>query len=195
MAGLKDFYDSAAVNIDVGNQLARLNEQAQANSMNALQKGWEAGRLGTDVNANNARMASLRADGQMQEADALAAQNAALAERQAMYAPRVGQVEDIRGLSDFGSWAATQIGQGSASMMDPMVAAAGATAAGNAPLARCARPAGKAGGRRWGAPAPRPPRAPEAPRIQPPRRARPGITAAPGGQGLAALSDRPRAVL
>ena len=47
----------------------------------------------------------------------------------------------------------------------------------------------------WGAPAPRPPRAPEAPRIQPPRRARPGITAAPGCQGLAALSDRPRAAL
>ena len=56
-----------------------------------------------------------------------------LERRQALYAPEVGKVEDIRGLGDALSWAGTQVGQGAASMADPAALGAAGTALGKLP--------------------------------------------------------------
>lgn len=100
----------------------------EASGMSSLRRGYEAGRIGTDINALAAQEASLRraaeaGDAQaLAQADALRSNITGLQQRQGMYAPQVGRLEDIHGLSDAGSWAAGQIGQGVASMQDPLAA-------------------------------------------------------------------------
>lgn len=105
-------------------------EAVDAQQMGALRRGYNAGRIGTDVNAALDDEASYRAQGREQEATAAAQRAAELQRRQAMYAPDVGRVEDIRGVGGALSWAGTQIGQGAASMQDPALIAAGGQAVG-----------------------------------------------------------------
>lgn len=109
----------------------------QLDGMSSLRRGYEAGRIGTDINAAAAQEASLRraaeaGDAQaLAEAEALRANIGGLQQRQAMYAPEVSRVEDInwnpgRALS----WAAGQVGQGAASMQDPVAVGAALQGAG-----------------------------------------------------------------
>ena len=111
-------------------------EAVAASEMGSLRRGYEAGRIGTDVNANNADIASMRNAGRMQEADALAQQNLALQQRQAMYAPEIARVEDVGSkqgyLRDGVSWFGTQLGQMGASAQDPVALTAAGTAIGKA---------------------------------------------------------------
>lgn len=105
-------------------------EAVDAQQMGSLRRGYNAGRIGTDVNAALDDEASYRAQGREQEATAAAQRAAELQRRQAMYAPDVGRVEDIQGLGDAVSWAGAQMGQGAASMQDPALIAAGGQAVG-----------------------------------------------------------------
>lgn len=111
-------------------------EAVAASEMGSLRRGYEAGRIGTDINANNADIASMRNAGRMQEADALAQQNLALQQRQAMYAPEIARVEDVGSkqgyLRDGASWFGTQLGQMAASAQDPVALTAAGTAVGKA---------------------------------------------------------------
>lgn len=63
---------------NTGDDQARLiAEQAAAENMGSLRRGYEAGRIGTDINANLIDEASLRSAGRAAEADALAVQTRA----------------------------------------------------------------------------------------------------------------------
>lgn len=101
-----------------------------ASGMSSLRRGYESGRIGADINAAAAQEASLRRAAEagdvqaLAEAETLRSGIGALQQRQGVYAPRVGRVEDIDGLGNFGSWAAGQVGQGAASMQDPMIVGA-----------------------------------------------------------------------
>lgn len=101
-------------------------EAFTASGMSSLRRGYEAGRIGTDINAAAAQEASLRRAAEagdvqaLAEAEALRANIGNLQQRQAMYAPQIGRVEDIGGVGDALSWAAGQVGQGAASMQDPL---------------------------------------------------------------------------
>lgn len=101
-----------------------------AANMGSLRRGYESGRIGTDVNANLARESSLRAAGEAAAADALRAQTEGLQRRASIYAPAVQRVEDITGIGSGASWLAGQVGSGAASMQDPVLASAALSAAG-----------------------------------------------------------------
>ena len=117
-------------------QPANLREAADAQDMWAPTRAYEAGRLATDINANNADIARLRANNRAQEADVLERQNQALAQRQAVYAPDIARVEDIGSkngyLRDGLSWFGSQLGNAAASAQDPLALAAAGTAVGKA---------------------------------------------------------------
>ena len=97
----------------------------EVSGMNSLSRGWEAGRIGNEANSLSAKELNLRASGDIAGADAMRKQIAGLQLRQGMYAPKVGRVEDIHGIGDAGSWVAGQVGQGAASMVDPIAVSAG----------------------------------------------------------------------
>ncbi len=126
MADLRNSFD---VNVTNG-QLPQLQEEATANGMGALRRGWNAGQLGSEANYLAAQELGLRNEGRHAEADILRNKIAALQQRQQLYAPQVGRVEDIGGVGDAADWAATQVGQGAASMTDPLAISAGVGAAG-----------------------------------------------------------------
>ena len=96
----------------------------QASGMTSLRRGYEAGRVGTDLNAALAAEASARASGDLAAAEEAAQAQQRLGLRQQLYTPEVARVEDVNSLGSAGSWAATQIGQGVASMQDPVALAA-----------------------------------------------------------------------
>lgn len=126
-------------------------EAVDAAGMWAPRRAYEAGRIGTDINANLIDEAALRAGGRAQEADALARRTQALQQRQALYAPDIARVEEIgtkHGLLRDGlSWFGSQVGQGVASMQDPVALAAAGTALGRVPgpIGKIAPVAGAAG--------------------------------------------------
>lgn len=97
--------------------------EIEAARPNSLRGGWGAGRIGTERNALTIDEAAARANGDIQRADSLRAQNEALGQAQARVAPTIGRVEDINGVGDALSWAAGQVGQGAASMVEPLAAA------------------------------------------------------------------------
>lgn len=100
-------------------------EALDASGMNSLQRGWAAGRIGNDANSLSAEELNLRASGDVAGADALRRQITALQLRQGAFAPQIGRVEDVNSLGDVGSYVAGQVGQGGASMVDPMAVSAG----------------------------------------------------------------------
>lgn len=117
MSDLRDpFFDPNTVSLDE-------MEQLQTSGMGSLRRGWESGRIGTERNALGIDELAARNAGDLQRAEGLRTQNEALGRRQALYAPEVGRVEDIDGIGSFGSWAAGQVGQGVASMAEPVAAA------------------------------------------------------------------------
>lgn len=152
MAGLRDSFD---VRVDDG-QANLIAEQARAADMGSLAKAYAGGRVGTEINAALAEQASARAaatDVSLARANELDGTLEGLRGRQAMYAPDVGKVEDIgsrRGLaSDALSWFGTQVGQGAASMQDPIAVGAAIQGAGT-----LGRMSGTGAGRALGAVAP-----------------------------------------
>ncbi len=88
----------------------------------SLLGGWEAGRIGAEINSLYADEASLRAGGDNARADTLRQQIGVLEQQRARVAPTVGKLEDINTTGDAASWAAGQVGQGAASMVDPLAA-------------------------------------------------------------------------
>lgn len=107
-----------------------VNEELTANGMGDLRRNWNAGRIGTEANYLAAQELGLRKDGRNAEADAVRAQIEGLQQRQALYAPTVGRVEDIHGVGDAVDWATGLVGQGAASMVDPIAIGTGIGAAG-----------------------------------------------------------------
>jgi hypothetical protein len=101
-----------------------------AQGMSTLRRGYEAGRIGTNINARLAEESALRAAGDVAAADALRTNLAPRQLRQGIYAPPVSQVEQIGGAGDAASWFAGQVGQGFASMQDPLLASAAVGAVG-----------------------------------------------------------------
>ncbi len=107
-------------------------------SMGELRKGFVGGRITSEMNPLLAQEAGLRKAAEQGDnnaavqADALRQQITGLQARRQAYAPAVGRVEDINWepgrLLD---WGAGQVGQGVASMMDPIAASAGLNAAAN----------------------------------------------------------------
>jgi hypothetical protein len=108
----------------------QLQDQDIANGMGSLRRGLQSGFIGNDITGLAADEASLRADGRNPEADALRQQIGALQQRQSIYAPEVQDVTKIGGVGDALGWAGGAVGQGLASMAQPMAAATGLNALG-----------------------------------------------------------------
>jgi hypothetical protein len=129
MASLRDTFSFA----DPGLSQQGL-EELQVQNMGTLRKGYAGGDIGTDANAAAAQLSALRANGQHAEADALQTELAALQQRQGLYAPEIGGVENIGKhgsiAGDAATWALENIGQGAASMQDPILATTAMNAGG-----------------------------------------------------------------
>lgn len=149
MASLRDTFSFA----DPGLSQQGL-EELQVQNMGTLRKGYEGGDIGTDANAAAAQLSTLRANGQHAEADALQTELTALQQRQGLYAPEIGGVENIRGVGDAATWALENIGQGAASMQDPILATTAMNAGGRL-LGMSKNPTAQLAGKAlsWGAPA------------------------------------------
>lgn len=133
MAGLRNAYD---VNVETG--LAPvIKEQAAADGSGQFGKAWASGRIGNEINPLAIQEADLRAAAEQgdpraaAQADALRQQITGLQQRQQMYAPNVGRVEDINWSPGRAvDWGLTQMGQGAASMLDPVAASTALSAVG-----------------------------------------------------------------
>lgn len=130
MAGLRNTF---SVLTDDGSR-DLIDERLTAAGMGTLERSFIGGRVGADANAAASELASLRAAGQEQEAQAVQAQLEQLQQRRGFYAPEVGGVENIGKrdglLSDGLTWAGEAVGQGAASMLDPIAATAAMNAGG-----------------------------------------------------------------
>jgi hypothetical protein len=96
-----------------------------ASGMGDLRRGWESGRIGNDLNPLRTQELDAQIANDLPRAQTLRDQIGVLEQRQQMYAPRVGDLRDIHGVGDGLDWAAGQVGQGAASMIDPMAVSAG----------------------------------------------------------------------
>lgn len=100
--------------------------QALANDgKSSLRRGWEAGRLSTDINALAADEMSLRANGDVEGAENLRLQRQGLEAARAGVAPQVQSLAQVNSLGSGLDWLAGQVGQGTASMVEPIVAGGG----------------------------------------------------------------------
>ena len=125
----------------VASDTAALEDQISANSMGQLRRGFTSGLITGDANAMGADMSALRAAGRHAEADALAERIAATQQRAGTFAPAEQDVTTLQWnpgrILDYSLGA---VGQGAASMMGPMAAAAGLGAAGRVMSAIPTRP-------------------------------------------------------
>ena len=96
-----------------------------ASGMGDLRRGWESGRIGNDLNPLRTQELDAQIANDLPRAQTLRNQIGVLEQRQQMYAPRVGDLRDIHGVGDGLDWFAGQVGQGAASMIDPMAVSAG----------------------------------------------------------------------
>ena len=97
--------------------------EAEAARPNSLRGGWEAGRIGSERNALGIDELAARDAGDIQRAETLRAQNDALGQAQARVAPEVQRVEDINSIGTGLNWFGGAVGQGLASMAEPVAAA------------------------------------------------------------------------
>ncbi|MBP8176011.1 MAG: hypothetical protein KAX74_06540, partial [Sphaerotilus sp.] len=97
--------------------------EAEAARPNSLRGGWEAGRIGSERNALGIDEVAARAAGDIQRAETLRMQNDALGQAQARVAPTTGRVEDINSIGTGLNWFGGAVGQGLASMAEPVAAA------------------------------------------------------------------------
>ena len=122
MATLRDLGLAVNTSSGIGNAL---QERDVAAGMGNLRRGWETGRIGNELNPLYTDELDAQIAGDEAKRLEIRTRIDALKQRQSLYAPEVGRVEDINGIGDGLSWAAGQVGQGVASMLDPMAAAAG----------------------------------------------------------------------
>lgn len=121
MAGLRDEFGISVANPNIG----RIVDEARAADMGSLRRGWESGRIGTELNPLRTKALDAKIAGDAQRQAELDAQVSALEQRQQMYALRVSDLRDINGVGDGADWFAGQMGQGVASMIDPVAVSAG----------------------------------------------------------------------
>src|SRR5574344_2113729 len=76
-------------------QQAQLREEEEARNMWAPVRNFHATRIGMDINSQNMDLAQARSSGRMEDAQAIEQNIQGLQQRQAMYAPDVGRIEDI----------------------------------------------------------------------------------------------------
>jgi hypothetical protein len=111
-------------------------DTAAANSMGELRKGFASGLYGGDANALAGQVSSLRAGGRNAEADALMPQIELANQKAATFAPTEPSLYDIglngalRDPGRVGNWALGAVGQGTASMVEPVGAEVGLAGAG-----------------------------------------------------------------
>jgi uncharacterized protein YjbJ (UPF0337 family) len=119
--------------------------QAQALGSTQLGRGFDAGRLGVEANYLAAEEAALRAAGRNEEAAGLRRQIGGLQRRASIHAPTVQRVEDVNGAGEALDYGLGQVGQGAASMLDPLAAgvAIGGVATAVSPIARAAARVGQ----------------------------------------------------
>lgn len=122
MATLRDL--GLTVNTDDG-RANILAEQDHAAGMGSLRRGWETGRIGTELNPLRTQALDAKIAGDAARQAELDAQVSALEQRQQRYQPQVSDLRQINGVGDALSYGAGQVGQGVASMLDPMAASAG----------------------------------------------------------------------
>lgn len=107
-----------------------LEDQAVANSMGQLRRGFTSGLYQGDANALAADESAARAAGDAAAADALRLRIGGLQQRAATFAPTEQDVTQLDWqpgrILDYGL---ATVGQGAASMMEPLAAGAGANAA------------------------------------------------------------------
>ncbi len=100
-------------------------DRLSTSGMGSLQRGWESGRIGNELNPLYTEELEAGIANDEPRRSALRTQIDALKQKQSMYAPEVSDLRQINGIGDAGSWAAGQVGQGAASMVDPMAVSAG----------------------------------------------------------------------
>lgn len=128
---MSDLYNTLSVLRDPEVSLTDM-ESFRAQQMGDPRRAFNAGRIGTDVNDALVGLAEARAANDAAKAAELEARVSALRERQSLYAPRVGKIEDVKGVGDFIDYAQSAVGQAAASMMDPLAVSFAAQAAGRA---------------------------------------------------------------
>lgn len=117
----------------VPQEVTAFSDEASANSMGQLRRGFASGRISGDANAMGADMSSLRAAGRNAEADELSRRIAATQERAGVFAPAE---QDVTALDwqpgRIADYALGAMGQGAASMLEPAGVAVGLGAASRA---------------------------------------------------------------
>lgn len=112
------------------NQSADQQQAMEVANMGSLRRGWEAGRIGNELNPLYTEELDAGIAGDEPKRLSLRSRIDSLKQKQGVYAPEVGRVEDIDGVGSALSWGAGQVGQGVASMADPMAVSAGLGTAG-----------------------------------------------------------------
>jgi uncharacterized protein (DUF736 family) len=100
--------------------------------MGSLRRGWESGRIGNEMNPLHTEALQAEIDGRIDQKAALDARIAKMQLRQQMYTPDTNSIEDVQkqGIGSVPGYIAAQMGQGMASMADPLAVSAGLGAAG-----------------------------------------------------------------
>lgn len=130
MASLRD---SFGVHTDSG-RAEQLQEQSIANGMGSVARGWNTGRIGTELNPLRTQELEAQIANDEPRRSALREQIDALEAKQAMYAPKTNSLEDVdtQGYGSIPGYIGAQVGQGAASMLDPMAVSAGLSTVGRA---------------------------------------------------------------
>jgi len=102
----------------------------EASALGPVAKGYQSGRLSNEANYQLSQQMALREANNEAAAAALQPKINALRQRASIYAPSVQKVEDINGVGSGLTWLGGQVGQGAASMQDPMLASAALTGVG-----------------------------------------------------------------
>lgn len=126
MAGLRNIFDAQNPHLLTQEQV----DLGAAAGMNPLMQGYQSGRLSNEANYQLSQQMALREANNEAAAAALQPKINALRQRASIYAPSVQKVEDINGIGSGLTWLGGQVGQGAASMQDPMLASAALTGVG-----------------------------------------------------------------
>ena len=126
MAGLRNIFDAQNPHLLTQEQV----DLGAAAGMNPLMQGYQSGRLSNEANYQLSQQMALREANNETAAAALQPKINALRQRASIYAPSVQKVEDINGIGSGLTWLGGQVGQGAASMQDPLLASAALTGVG-----------------------------------------------------------------
>lgn len=113
-------------------QAPDLRAYAPEQQMGEFGRGLRSALIGADANQALAEEASLRAAGNLAEADRRRALVNTLRQQQSLAPTRMNEVESITGVGDAADWAAGVVGNAAGSMAAPVAAGAGTALAGSA---------------------------------------------------------------